>query len=235
MRASALVKSDSKKVLAVSLVLAVMMLDLAAPAFAEQRGGGPGGGGFKRGNPPGPQGGPGAGPRYGNNPPGQAGGPGTNWGNPPGPQGGPGAGPRYGNNPPGQAGGPGTNWGNPPGPQGGPGTGPNVVGQDTTYVSNNPPGQAGGPGTNWGNPPGPQGGPGAGPQWQQFKQQMIQRRVDKLTAFREKMVAQGAPADKLAKIDRRIQMLQAKTQPEQQAVQETVAAETAPAETQASQ
>ena len=196
MRASALVKSDSKKVLAVSLVLAVMMLDLAAPAFAEQRGGGPGGGGFKRGNPPGPQGGPGAGPRYGNNPPGQAGGPGTNWGNPPGPQGGPGAGPRYGNN---------------------------------------PPGQAGGPGTSLGNPPGPQGGPGTGPQWQQFKQQMIQRRVDKLTAFREKMVAQGAPADKLAKIDRRIQMLQAKTQPEQQAVQETVAAETAPAETQASQ
>ena len=155
MRASALVKSDSKKVLAVSLVLAVMMLDLAAPAFAEQRGG----------NPPGPQGGPGAGPRYGNN----------------------------------------------------------------------PPGQAGGPGTSLGNPPGPQGGPGTGPQWQQFKQQMIQRRVDKLTAFREKMVAQGAPADKLAKIDRRIQMLQAKTQPEQQAVQETVAAETAPAETQASQ
>ena len=165
MRASALVKSDSKKVLAVSLVLAVMMLDLAAPAFAEQRGGGPGGGGFKRGNPPGPQGGPGAGPRYGNN----------------------------------------------------------------------PPGQAGGPGTSLGNPPGPQGGPGTGPQWQQFKQQMIQRRVDKLTAFREKMVAQGAPADKLAKIDRRIQMLQAKTQPEQQAAQETVAAETAPAETQASQ
>ncbi len=115
--------------------------------------------------------------------------------NPPGPAGGPGRGPAWRDNPnkidnpPGPVGGRGTDWGNPPGPAGGPGRGP--------AWRDNP--------NKIDNPPGPVGGPGAGRAW---KQAMAERRVARLSRMKERMVANGAPPEKVAKIDERIQKLQ---------------------------